>query len=124
VERSASALINKFGETVTITRNDSPGSYVNGVFVEGSTTSISATISMQPLNGRELLNIPEAQRNREFLKGYSSVQLYTVELSPSQKADVITYRGNQYEVQSVEEWRSSNNTIEPYWKIRVAKVNP
>ena len=118
---TASSLISSFGSTVTITRY-AAGSYVNGSYVAGATSSISATMSVQPMNGRDLLLLPEGQRTRNFLKGYSSVVVYTADQAASKKADVVTVGSKNYEVHSVQEWLDQGSSIDPFWKITLAEI--
>lgn len=121
---SASTLINSFAFDVTLTRFAS-GSYSNGIFVTGATTTSTIKMSIQPINGKELLNRPEAQRTKRIMKGYTDTQLYTAELSPSKQADRITDTdGSIYEVQKVENWTSFASDIAPHWKVELAEVNP
>lgn len=120
---SAVNLIEKYGDDVVVTRYSAGGDYVDGTFIAGSTSEIETVMSIQPLNGRELINLPEAQRTRQMMKGYASIELFTATQSTSKKADLITYQSKTYEVQSVEAWRSTASTIAPYWKVLLAEVN-
>lgn len=120
---SASALIDRKGEDVTLTRY-AAGAFADGTYAPGSATTSTIVMSVQPLKGSELLNLPEAQRVSKMLKGYAAVELYTAQNSPSKKADLITWQGSQYEVQAVEPWRASGSTMSPFWKVMLAGVNP
>lgn len=119
---SASDLVASFGSAVTVTRYG-VGSYVNGTYAAGTTSSFTTTMSWQPINGRELLNLSEAQRSRKFLKGYCADQLLTINQSESKKADIVTIDSVNYEVQQVEYWESNDSTIAPYWKVLMAEDN-
>jgi hypothetical protein len=120
---SASALIARFGKHVTLTRF-SAGTYSDGNFIDGSSTTSSIIMSCQPLNGRELLYLPEGQRTRQYLKAYTASEVRTTSQETSAKADQITYNGKQYEVQQVEYWESTGNSIQPYYKVLLAEMNP
>ena len=120
---SASSLIAVYGKTVSVTRVWS-GGYVNGSYVAGAPTVLTPVMSIQPMGGKELLNLPEAQRTRRFVRGYTAIELFTAEQAPSKKADVVISDGVTYEVQKVEHWQSEGNTIEPFWKVIMAEVNP
>lgn len=113
------ALISGFGATYTVTRYGA-GSYVNGLYVSGSTTTFSAVISIQPLKGSELLNLTEAQRTRRWVKGYSDVQLLTARQSPNERADEIPYDGKIFQVQGSEVWVGDLS----HWKVLLAEKNP
>ena len=109
---TATALITNFGQTVTVTRY-AAGSYVNGTYVSGAISTFSAIMSVQPMTGRELLNLPEAQRTRNIVKGYCPTQLYTAQQSASKKADLVTVGTKTYEVQNVEHWQEQTLDIDP-----------
>lgn len=120
---SASDLISDFGQTVTITRY-AAGTNVNGEYVAGAASTFDVVMSIQPLNGRDLLQLPEGQRTRNFLKGYCATELLTVNIPAGLKADLVTVAGKNYEVQGVEHWQFQESDIEPYWKVMLAEVNP
>jgi hypothetical protein len=63
---SVATMIARIGITCLVTRYNA-GSYVSHVYIPGATTTFSVLMSVQPLNGRELLNLPEAQRTRHGL---------------------------------------------------------
>ncbi len=71
------------------------------------------------MSGKELLELPEMQRARNYMKAYCAVELFTVETSSSAKADRVTYRGKDFEVQSCLPWIGSLT----HWKVRLAEVN-
>lgn len=119
---SASDLIASFGEEVTVTRYGT-GSYVNHVYVAGALTTITPIMSIQPMNGKELMQLSEGQRTRRWVKGWCSVELFTATESTSKKADIVTWRGVNYEVQRVQEYRSTGNTIAPHWRVEMVEVN-
>lgn len=80
----------------------SAGAYVNGAFVPGATTTLVVLGSVQPLNGRELENLPEGQRVKESIKIYTATELKTVDEVNQIKADVVIDGGKRYEVQTVD----------------------
>ena len=120
---SAGALIARFGKPLTVTRY-AAGSYSNGNYVNGATSTFSIIMSVQPINGRELIYLPEGQRTRQFLTGYTETLLQTANQEAGTKADVVAYNGRNYEVQRVEYWESTGNTIQTYCKDLLAEMNP
>lgn len=120
---SASDLVNRFGFDVTVTRY-AASTYVNGRIQAGAASTFTAKMSIQPLNGRELLNLPEAQRAKQMAKAYTDVELRTVNEVAKTKADRISDGTRVFEVQAVEAWQSSGNSIAPHWKVLLAEVNP
>ena len=120
---SALDLIGTFGVTVTVTRT-AAGVYAKGEYAPGATSTLTTTMSVQPMSGRELLNLPEAQRTRQWVRGYCPIELRTADQSGSLKADLVAYAGKSYEVQKVEYWQSTASDIAPHWKVEMAEVNP
>jgi len=120
---SIETLIQAFGKTVTVTRF-SAGGYVDGTYIAGGTTVLSPIMSIQPMGGKELLNLPEAQRTKRFVRGYTDTELFTADQVPSKKADLVESEGVTFEVQKVERWFSEGNSIQPFFKILMAEENP
>lgn len=60
--------------SLTIHRRDK-GSYVAGEWVEGSTTDIVINANVQPLKDHELMQLPESERTKEWLKVYSDSEI-------------------------------------------------
>ena len=116
-------MIQRFGQSVTVTRYGA-GSNVNGDYVAGTATTFAVIMSVQPLSGRELLNLPEGQRTRNILKGYCATELYTATQAESKKADVVTVGSKSYEVQFVEHWQEQGGDLDPFWKVHMAEENP
>jgi len=121
---SASALIARFGRTFTVTRF-AAGTNSRGYYVPA--TAIPATfdveMSIQPMTGKELLNLPEGQRTRAHRKGYCATELFTANKDAGIRADLVNVDGRMFEVQNVEFWESDINIIDPYWKVVLAEVN-
>lgn len=51
------------------------GSYVNGEWVEGTTTDVVIQANVQPLRDHELMQLPESERSKEWLKIYSADEI-------------------------------------------------
>ncbi len=94
---NAANLISRFSEAITITRK-AAGTYVNGVYVDGAVSTISAIGSIQPLSGREQLSLMELQHAKEIYKLYTSTEVFTVDEGTGKKADLVSFRGKVYEV--------------------------
>ena len=97
------------------------GGYVDGIYQPGAVSEFQIRISMQPLNGKELLQLPETQRTKRLMKGYTASYLHTAETSPSQKADRLLYNDTIFEVQAVERWLVTDLN---HYKVIVAELNP
>lgn len=93
------------------------GEYVNGYWVESERDEVEILASIQPLSGKETLNIPEGDRNRERRKIYSADELRVGLQSNQADADIITIDDKQWEVETVEAWPQ-------YWKCIIVTVEP
>ena len=79
-------------ESVTLIRK-ATGSYVDGHYVEGTASSYVIEANIQPLSGKEILQLPEADRTRESLKVFSTSEIRV--------NDTVTMSTKNYEVQKV-----------------------
>lgn len=112
--RSLIASMN--GKNYTLKRKNA-GSYVAGKWVDGTLIpSLVAFASIQPMTGKEMVRIPEGDRNRERKVAYSADLLKVAEPTSGTKADIVTVDGQDFEVESVEPWTD-------YWKAVIVKVN-
>lgn len=100
---NAANLISRFSEPITITRK-AAGTYVNGLYVAGATSTISAVGSIQPLSGREQLSLMSLQHAKEIYKLYTSTEIFTVDEGTGKTADLVSFQGKVFEVQKVEKW--------------------
>ena len=117
---SADAMIARKGKEVTVKRYEA-STIDHGRFVSGAETEFTAIISVQPVTGRELLNLPEAQRTKGVLKGYTVTELKTADETGKTKADVVVYKGKNYEVQTVEDWGEGDLQ---HYKVLLVEENP
>ncbi len=98
-------------EQITVTRR-AQGSYVSGRHVPGSDQDFEAAANIQPLNGAELLQLAEGDRQREVNKIYTAFALAN--------SDVVTRAdGIRYEVQAVEDWTAFH---QPHFKARLMRM--
>jgi len=73
----------------------------------------SAEGAVQPLTGRELLQVEEGDRHREHQNIFTACEL--------EDTDTICYKNKNYEVQNIECWNDSQQCIGPYFKVRVVQ---
>ena len=103
-------------ETITIvTGAKSGGSYDNdGLWSPGATTSIEVLANVQPLNGKEILQLSEGDRTKQTLKIYSDSAI------PANAIVTRNYDGLKYEVLKRDHWIFQNI---PHYKAVVALVD-
>lgn len=81
------------------------GSYVDGVWVEGTETNVTIDVNIQPLKPSELLILPEADRSRQWWKMYSASEIRMDKQGTSGwAADEFVYQGDRYKVMKVENY--------------------
>lgn len=86
----------------------SPGSFVQGRWVEGTETLIPITASIQPTTGEEMLSLPEGRRNRKTYSLFTSSPIEVINgLNNSSNPDQIDIFGERYEVVRVEVWQNN-----------------
>jgi hypothetical protein len=92
-----SRIIRELDELLSIVR-EGPVKYVDGKPVKGEPTTFEIKANVQPLNGRELLIVPEGDRFKDQLYLYTSERLLV--------NDRVYRKGFSYQVQVIEEWGS------------------
>ena len=95
------------------------GGYIDGVYQPGPITTFDAVMSIQPLSGKELLLLPEGERTRRYVKGYTATELKTASHAESRMADRVADGDVEYEVQNIETWGSALS----HFKVIMAEVN-
>lgn len=111
------SLIRSMGGKKFSVRRSRGGSYVNGVWTEDDTgpAILQVLASEQPVNGKDIERIPEGDRVREVRKLYAAQELRPHNERTGAEADVITIRGQEFQVSTVERWQS-------YWKCLIVSL--
>jgi hypothetical protein len=97
-------VIERFASTYTYQRRNPQ------VWVKGRTSpatlqaAVSFRASIQPMNGRELLVLPEGERTREYIKLYTDTQLNMADPVTGAKGDLVSYKGRTWEVTQSNDW--------------------
>jgi hypothetical protein len=88
--------------TITVTRR-SAGSFTNGVYGGGSTTTLTLSAIVAPASPREVQVLPEGLQDAAILSIHTRELLRTA-IENGVQADRLTYGGKTYEVKRVEDW--------------------
>lgn len=105
--------------TYTVTRYAQSSWSAGGEHQRGASSTFPIVASIQPITGRELQALPEGQRNVGNLKCYTETRLLTGE---DQKVpDRLEYKGTQYEVQAVEDFKDHVTGL-PHYYVRLVEV--
>ncbi len=104
---------------MTIKRR-SAGSYTNGEWVEGTTTDITVSMKVQPVKPFELMQFPESDRSKEWLKVYCDTNLRSqVEGVGGWDADEFEWEsvvdGTAYTFKIMKTYRFKDSCID-HWK--------
>jgi len=108
----ANALIEEFQEAISVARV-APGSYVNGTWVDGSTSTLSLQAVVMPLDGTEILAMDLGEHATSVIKVYCETALQTANEVTHDRPDIITWQGDQYQVHSVA-YRAQAPVLEHY----------
>lgn len=90
-----------FRKSFTVLR-ETPGGYVQGLFVPGPRSTLTIEASIQPATGEDMITAPEGRRLQDMVKAYTSSDLLQGEEATGQQPDIIVWRGYGYEVVSIE----------------------
>ena len=99
----------------------SPGSYTDGLWVEGGTSTLNLDCAVQPVRGKALENLPEGKHASDLRRVYCDTELLTASEELSTSADRIAISGDVYEIVESEQW-VSGATGRAYWKALAARV--
>lgn len=91
-----------FRKPQTIKR-ETAGSYVNGVWVPGSTSTITIQASVQSATGEDQVTLPEGKRLSDIVKMYTDTLLNVVGETVGQQPDKLLWRGHEYEIIQLDE---------------------
>ncbi|MDD5034852.1 MAG: hypothetical protein PHE55_08855 [Methylococcaceae bacterium] len=90
-------------ESITRKRK-ATGSYASlGRYTEGAETSATIVAHVQPISGRDLIQVEEGRRANAIITIYSKTELKTGDDTGVQP-DTVTFGGEDYEVFKVEPW--------------------
>jgi hypothetical protein len=93
------------GEIVTVTRTSS-GSYVDGLWVPGSTSTFKTLCSVQQPTPQELKVVPEGETNKDIRKFISKKPLRTTNDKTGEIADIVSYKGKQFRMMWEGDWNA------------------
>lgn len=82
--------------TVDVTVISISGDWVKGRWEEGEPVPRVIKANVQPLRFNETMNMPEADRTREWIKVYTTDTILTLEESKGKPADIVEWQGHKY----------------------------
>lgn len=88
----------------------SPGSYVDGLYVKGSTSTFKALISIQQPTPKQLEVLEEGERSKDVKLFISNKPLQTVDDKDQLQADVVISKGKRYRIIQAGDWNDYGHT--------------
>ena len=89
---------------VTIIRT-AVGSFVDGIYVAGTTSTIVQQMVIVPVDGEQRLRLPEGSRSKESIRVFSPTLLHTTRDDARQVADkLVDVTGRRWLVSAVDDW--------------------
>lgn len=114
--------MSSFRKPFTVRRR-SPGTRINGRWVEGQESTLTIMASVQPLKLSEMEALPEGRRQSTAVKVYTSERLYGARAErdgqPGCSPDILEYMGADYEIVGVSPYQSG---IIPHYKAFAVEV--
>lgn len=101
-----------------VTRQNTNGTFVEGVFKPGAPSRFPVSGSLQPLSDRDTQVLPELYRTRQTYKLYSDAVLLTEREFGMKRADRVVLYGESYVVFSTNRW---DGTSIPYKRYVLVK---
>lgn len=95
------------------------GSRTDGHWIEGGTSEITFTASVQPIRPEEMSLVPELRRDTARFALFTTFYLRTADDERATNADRVVIDGIEYEVFAVDIWQ---NDVIPHYRALVATV--
>lgn len=120
---TAGAMISNFVDGSLTVKRRAAGALVAGRWVDGAESTFSIVMSVQPAGDKELMILPEGQRTKRVVKGYTATFLQTANKALNLVPDRVVYDGVDFEVQQVEKWVDGSLGDLDHYKVIMAEVN-
>lgn len=119
----SASLIARFGRPITV-QSSPVGSYVDGIWVEPVRTSMTVIASVQPLTAKEVMLLPEGDRQKEALKLYSTYRFKTQKDGTMETSDYVVIDGRTYMVVACTDFAVHSSLNIRYYRGDCVSVNP
>ena len=107
MKNDVSKALARWTEKIELTRFSS-GTYVNGVWVNGSSTTTQINAVVQNAQADDLILLKEGTRSTEAIKIHTTTKVKTVSEYGDSNADVFSYNGRTYKIYDVFERKIGN----------------
>lgn len=97
---------------IEITRKER-GHFEEGDWIDGTTSTLTIDVNIQPLKPYEIMMMPEAERTRSWWQVFSAEVLRTEKEGESGwDADEFIWKGDLYRIMAVEDWTNGMGILE------------
>lgn len=110
------AAIKAEAQAYMVTRHTA-GTRVNGIYTPGSTSTVSALLSVQPLRPVEAQNLPEGILLKGVVVVYSATELLVADPATSILGDQFAHDGHTWEIWRVSNW-DAHGSFQRYLAVR------
>ena len=112
-----------FALDITLTRRPA-GSYVSGTWVPAATTATTIRASVQPAKFSSIMRLPEGLRTRGVVDVFSESELLAANEATGIEGDMVSWQGEQWEVQIVDAWLDGHHAPElGHWRAVAVRVD-
>lgn len=87
------SIISLGSVTLQVTRT-AQGTRTLGRYIPGAQTTFDITAGVEPIDGRQLVDVPEGRRGDEILTVYTDADLVAERATPGTDPDVLRYLGS------------------------------
>ena len=109
VIRVSEALDTDTSQIVTVERT-SAGSYIDGLYVKGSTSTFKTLASVQQPTPKQLEILPEGEKDKDVKLFISKKPIRTTNDEAGLIADIVIYKSERYKVFKSADWNDYGYT--------------
>lgn len=91
---SLNDVIGDLGDIQLQVTRTAQGARVNGRYTPGTVTTFNITAGIEPISGRQLMDVPEGRRGDEIMMVYTDADLVAERATPGIAPDVLRYTGS------------------------------
>ncbi len=121
---NASALISRYGKTVSLVTQATGTVGADYTFTTTENAPVDITMFIEPVSGRDLLLLPQGERAKKVMRGYTATEIKVTSYDNQLLSDKIVDGSTTYEVHNVEYWEANNFNLQPYYVCLLVEMNP
>ncbi len=87
-----------------------PGSYVNGLYIPGTTSTFNTLVSPQQPTPKQLEVLPDGERDKDVMLFISKRSLRTVNDDDGTPPDIVLFDNKRYKIIQLANWATFGHT--------------